>query len=458
MHSGFFFILVPTLLIACAAFTIGLTYAPCYSSLCVEQLHPYQTRIHIGAYYALLATTGLFLVARAYLRPVRRLLDTYIWDGVIPIVGNRLSIGGLLLALWISLATFGSIGYWLQAQYEWWYDRGALVDWTQPSLIRAAWTGITGHWCDVWIGLVMLPVGRDSIIGRVFCLHASALLFAHKLLAYALFVGVLVHGITYYVSVMARQDLPSSVLTSSKAFVASLVSAPATAQAEFLVDNPTVSVAESAAQGPLSYLVLPTGVLSFALLVVVTITSLPVVRRKNFNAFYFVHIIFATIILVLTCLHASTNFYFLLPGILLWIADWAGRVRELLGAKAEAVVENAGNGWIRVRLPSKYPVFASDGEKSERTTSFPPSTPVLATYYVNFPRISKVQLHPFTAASTGSSELGPVLLFRRSPERKKAKQTEKEFTWAVAAVADVLQEMPSKLQVGTPLEKQRDAY
>ena len=214
-----------------------------------------------------------------------------------------------------------------------------------------------------------------------------------------------------------------------------------------MVDNPTVSVIESAAQGPLSYLVLPTGVFSFALLVVVTITSLPMLRRRSFNTFYFIHIIFVPIILILTCLHASTNFYFLLPGLLLWVADWGWRFQNSLATKAEAVVENAGNGWTRVELPPKQAVIARDAEKDASAMSPSLSTAVLATYYVNFPGVSKIQLHPFTAASTGSAETGPVLLFRRGPERKKAKQTEKEFTWAVAAAADASIEKPLTIKV-----------
>ena len=240
---------------------------------------------------------------------------------------------------------------------------------------------------------------------------------------------------------------PISKLTSSKAFVASLISASATAQSGFVVDNPTVSVAHSATKGALSNLVLPTGVFSFVLIVVVAVTSLPLVRRKNFNTFYFIHVIFAALILISACLHASTNFYFLLPGLLLWVSDWVWRLRCSLLVRSEAIVEKAGNGWTRVTLPSHQPLTPNDAEKHE-TSSSSTSSPTLATYYVNFPTLSKMELHPFTAASPVSAEVGPVLLFRRRPERKKARQTKREFTWAVAAAAETSAE-PSKLQVGT---------
>ncbi|KAK0941801.1 hypothetical protein LTR29_006693 [Friedmanniomyces endolithicus] len=397
-------LLLTTLLLASAGLILGLTFAPCHSSLCVELLNPYQTRIHIAVFYSLLASLTLALTARVYLPALRRLSGTYISDRPLPIVGKRLTVGGVVLVLWIAAATFASIAYWLPAQYTYWYARGALVDWTPKALSRVAWTGITGHWCDVWVGLVILPVGRNSIIGRASGVHTSVLLFAHKVLAYTFFVGALVHGVTYY------------------AFVAAYASAPASAQSGFVVDNPTVSVAEQALGSPYSNLVLPTGVFSFVLILVVTITALPALRRRSYNTFYFIHVIFAALILILTSIHASTNFYFLLPGLLLWVGDWVWRLRHSLSTKEVAIVENAGNGWTRVRLPSEHALSANDGEKGASALSTL-ATPVLATYYVNFPSISKLQVHPFTAASTGSGGTGPVLLFRRGPERKKAKKT-----------------------------------
>lgn len=81
--------------------------------------------------------------------------------------------------------TFGSIAYWYPAQHAFWTARGALIDWT-GYMFRVVWTGITGHWCDIWIGLVVIPVGRNSVIARVFHIQPSTLLQAHKMIAYGL--------------------------------------------------------------------------------------------------------------------------------------------------------------------------------------------------------------------------------------------------------------------------------
>ena len=198
--STFYFILPPLLLLSCAALSIGLTFASCYSSLCVEKYFPYQTRIHIALYYSLLAGICLFLAARVLFKSFRTLSEWRLSDKAIPLARDRLSLGGLLLFVWVAGLTFGSVGYWYPAENVYWMARGALVDWTK-YIPRVVWTGVTGHWCDIWIGLVLIPVGRNSILGRVFHLHTSTLLLAHKLLAYGLCVGALIHGLLYYVSI-----------------------------------------------------------------------------------------------------------------------------------------------------------------------------------------------------------------------------------------------------------------
>ena len=443
--STVYFFLPPLLLLSCAGLSVGLTFAPCYSSLCVEQYFPYQTRIHIALYYSLLAGICLFLATRVLFRPFRNLSEWHLSNKIVPFSGRRLSLGGLLLFVWVAGLTFGCIGYWYPAENAYWTARGALVDWTE-YMYRVIWTGVTGHWCDIWIGLVVMPVGRNSILGRVFHLHTSTLLFAHKLLAYGLCVGALIHGLLYYVSIFLAYSRQLPRLTRLQTFLAAWVSVTSIddIREQFVPDNPLVTWPEAAVKGPYSWFTLPTGAISGIVLIpIMVVTSLPVLRRINYNTFYFIHIILAFLVILLVCLHASTSFYFLLPGLLLWVSDWVWRIRYALGTRVDVQVENAGHGWYRLRLPQKL-IAPSEGphlEKGKDTVSL--SHP-MATYYVNISQISQVQIHPFTAVSVESSKAGPVLLFQRSPERKKAKKRDMEWTWQVGALAD---SMSSEKQV-----------
>ena len=174
---------------------------------------------------------------------------------------------------------------------------------------------------------------------------------------------------------------------------------------------------------------------------------LPILRRRNYNAFYFTHVIFAAAIIILTCLHASTNFYFCLPGLLLWIADWVWRVRNALGSKVEVLVENAGDGWYRIRLPHRKGPELESGQEFHNP---------LATYYVNFAAVSRLQIHPFTAASIGHGheKTGPLLLFRRGPERKKIQKRDSEWTWKLGDLVDAAHDgNQTPFNVCTPLKE-----
>ena len=205
---------------------------------------------------------------------------------------------------------------------------------------------------------------------------------------------------------------------------------------QFLPDNPVLTWPEAAINGPYSWFTLPTGAISGIVLIpIIVITSLPVLRRINYNIFYFIHISLAFVITVLVCLHASTSFYFLLPGLLLWVNDWIWRLRYALATRVNIQVENAGHGWYRIRLPknSTMPLEDLRLEDGEKVASL---CHPMATYYINISQISKMQIHPFTAASNGSSEAGPVLIFKRSPERKKAKKRDTEWTWQLGALTD----------------------
>ena len=187
------------LLLVSAGFTIGLTYAPCFASMCTEQFFPWETRIHIAGYYGMVASIGLALLLRAYLPWVRAVSSTYVIQRELPILKKRISLGGLTLAVWIVALTVASTGYWVDAESNFWSIRTDALHWPDAR-IRLAVTGIIGHHCDILLGLVVIPVSRNSILGRAFSLHQSTLLYAHKLLAYAFLIVVIAHGGAYYVS------------------------------------------------------------------------------------------------------------------------------------------------------------------------------------------------------------------------------------------------------------------
>lgn len=192
-------LLVLFILLVCAGFTIGLTYAPCYSSLCSEDFFPLPTRFHIVTFFGLLASIGAALLLRTYSPRCRSISEKYLTKRRVPVLDKRISVGGLALAIWIVGITVASTGFWVGPEYSFWGLRAVPLQWPDVQT-RLTVTGIIGHHADILLGLVLIPVSRDSVLGRIFALHQSTLLYAHKLIAYILFVAVLAHGTATYVS------------------------------------------------------------------------------------------------------------------------------------------------------------------------------------------------------------------------------------------------------------------
>lgn len=181
------------------------------------------------------------------------------------------------------------------------------------------------------------------------------------------------------------------------------------------------------------YATLPSGMVGFLLMCAIIVTSLPALRRKSYNAFYYVHVICSFWAFVALSVHASTDFYFLLPGLVLWIVDWGWRFFRGtgggLGKKVVGTLENAGEGWYRISLPASSKTIDEAGAaEKEAVISHP-----VQSYNLVFPEISKLQNHAFTAAKVGAGAQGPVFLFQRA-QGKVPKKLEKEWTWKAGAV------------------------
>jgi ferric-chelate reductase len=187
------------LLVVCAGFTIGLTYAPCYASLCTEEFLPYETRVHVASFYAFVASIACLLFLRAYNRPFRRLSEHYLATYEVAILRRRISVGGLFFALFILVFGIATTAIWVKPEIDFWSIRTNALDHSSVKIPLVV-TGITAHHLDLLVGLLLIPVSRNSILGRVFAVHQSTLLYAHKLLGYLTYIGVFAHGVAAVVS------------------------------------------------------------------------------------------------------------------------------------------------------------------------------------------------------------------------------------------------------------------
>ncbi|RBR25384.1 uncharacterized protein FIESC28_01821 [Fusarium coffeatum] len=376
-----------------AGISIALINVDCYSTFCSEGPFTFETRVHITVYYAFLATLVILLLLRTSTQHIANFHIAH----ELPLVGKRVTLGGLLTSLAILTVTLCSTIYWLPAHDELWGYKTNPLDWASAKL-QLTITGVTGHYADILLGLLLIPVSRNSLVGQAFYLHQSTLLFTHKAVSYMFSLSVIVHGVAYmlHANDSSRNDDKGR-------------------HEAFAVGNPALTVAESKQLGGWFSLTYYVGIAAILPVLIILVTSMPWIRRRHYNLFYFSHVILGTLTIVASCLHASTNFYLLLPGLLLWIADWIRRLffgeAKGLASKTPAVLEIAENGWLRVSLLPNRAIFG----------------PPLLYYYLNFPSISKVQTHAFTAVAHPTNNGGPVFLIQ--PEAK-----EKEWTWKSKAL------------------------
>ncbi|KAF2222765.1 ferric reductase like transmembrane component-domain-containing protein [Elsinoe ampelina] len=396
-------------LVASCGLSIGLTYLPCYSAICVEEFFPYNVRIHIASYYTILSLILLSLVLQRTNAKFKRVLNTYVSTRPIPFTAIRLTVGGTLLIGAIALLLGGALGYFIGDQLDFYRARSIAADDTSNGYMRLAAVGFTGHLTDVLMGLIILPISRTSVLSRTLQLSPGSLLTFHQWIGYLFFLAVTLHTVLFYAWVPIFALAPEDSALKEA----------------FAIDNPTVSHSESVRRGPYSMSVLASGMLSFVIFVAIIITSLPVARRKRYNVFYITHGL-SILFFIFTCMHASTDFYMLLPGLVLWILDWSLRIKGL-STNVDAQLQAEGNGWYRITLP-----IESLSKTTRKALTSADRYP-LTSWYLNAPATSKWQIHPFTPArqrhSTSAEEIKAVVFLWRVPSMsRKEKKQAKEWT------------------------------
>nr|XP_036578995.1 uncharacterized protein CTRU02_10924 [Colletotrichum truncatum]KAF6786426.1 hypothetical protein CTRU02_10924 [Colletotrichum truncatum] len=228
----------------------------------------------------------------------------------------------------------------------------------------------------------------------------------------------------------------------------------------FNTGNPTLTLEQGEARSYWFSTTTYTGAAILIVLILITITALPPIRRRSYNLFYYSHIICSIAIFIGASIHASTDFYLLIPGLFLWLVDWSWRLfggeAGGLSQQTTATLEDAGNGWYRISLPLKrsWNKTSNTGFTEKGVSAIHP----LSAYYLNIPAVSRIQNHAFTAAKSTSMDCGPVFLFQRT-QGKKQKKLDKEWTWRLGAL--VTSEKPStqlKIRVEGPYQPNDEKF
>lgn len=312
--------------------SIGLTFRSdhhCYAGTCGEWLFPLQARLHVVIWFAWLSLAITFLAVRAFHPEMQKVLNRPLVARKLPLLGKGITCGGGLMVVWI-VSLYGIVvGVWWIRLHDYFTRRNSAAGISHGSN-RLAAVALTGHVCDITMGMVLLPISRHSALASFFKISVSTTLTNHVVTAYTLFILVLIHGLLYVSWIPAFNSLSNSL------------------RRVIPVLNPTYLYAETwpgntSSLGVWRASLIFTGSLSALIMFLIFTTTLPKVRANHFNLFYFTHLL-SILMVVIICLHASTMFYCTSPGLAMWVLDWGMRLYELRRV-LEGSISDIGNSW-----------------------------------------------------------------------------------------------------------------
>ena len=106
------------------------------------------------------------------------------------------------MTIWLVGMHFPTFAFWYPSEVDFYDGRAEKVGWDKRSAggAKLATVGMVGHACDVFLGILVLPISRGAVLGKLFKVETATLLFVHKMIGYLLFAAMWIHAIPFFVS------------------------------------------------------------------------------------------------------------------------------------------------------------------------------------------------------------------------------------------------------------------
>jgi len=140
--------------------------------------------------------------------------------------------------------------------------------------------------------------------------------------------------------------------------------------------------------------------LGMASFLVMGVLSLPVVRRRSFELFYYSHHLFL-LLLPAVLWHATAAWYYVSGGLCLWLVDrgmrlWSGT--RHVQVKSASILANSNVTCLSVHLPTS--TSTSNSSSSDSSSSRGLASHYIGQYcFINIPQVSATEWHPFSVSS-----------------------------------------------------------
>ena len=270
----------------------------------------------------------------------------------------------------------------------WWHDHAFKGG---DTIAIETFARTLGQLGNLVLGLVLLPVSRNSIWTHVFGIPWEASMGTHVFMGYAFLVIGVLHMFSWWITFYkiggcdGHVDPPDCRKSS---FPHDLYSVPSI----YNGDNFTIPLIEFA---------------FFLTLICMGIFAYERVRRKHFELFYWSHHIFLFLV-PSVLLHAANAWIFVALGLFLWVVDRMVRINSASGAvHVLEVVAHEEHTSIKLvvedgsRCPFAFLFSRVSFGCSGSGEGYGPIAHGAGQYcFINIPQISLLQWHPFSVSSS----------------------------------------------------------
>ncbi|KND05203.1 uncharacterized protein SPPG_00862 [Spizellomyces punctatus DAOM BR117] len=314
--------------------------------------------------------------------------------------------GEMLFFLSAGAMMLFNVGYWSATyRYSVFSNKDGAYHWLTdtPKRIPGYFVAlVTGRMLDLGLGMLLIPVARNSFLQIFFGISFQHALRFHRWMGYFVFITTTVHLIFYVWSAAAD---PTSTVWNH------MFNIPGGSK------NRDTAMALRWGKGNWG---IPFGNASYLFLIPVILTSLSYVRRKHFNLFYFTHFV-VFVSLFFAYLHAPSAFYYTITGLGMYMIDLMFRWKASTSSHIIRNVVREDIGYLRF-----------DVEMNDLALRSVPGQ----FMFINFPEISRREWHPFSLASILSDSCSTAT-FIFMPSEKQNEWTAKLAAHLISRSAQI---------------------
>ncbi|GET90765.1 ferric reductase transmembrane protein, putative [Leishmania tarentolae] len=253
----------------------------------------------------------------------------------------------------------------------WLHDHNYKQTWTMTANASAQieaperWGRGLGQLAILFLSLLLLPVGRQSVVVSVLGVSRDGMLWFHRAVGYAMLAATVGHIVAFYVSY---------------------------ASFGYLMQNLNTVKNRVCKKGVFDdYSVLVVTWTTWFLLISMGIFALNLIRRRHYELFYYTHLAATYMTLPAMVYHASAGWMYLLPGITVFLSDQLVRLwqRSAMVRVVHARVISEDTTELAFSVPSRWDM-----------RHVHPGQYVL----VCVPELTALQWHPFTLINAVDKE------------------------------------------------------